>query len=152
MHPDDPTTTHAAAPQSRIETASESEAEAICAGLRGFNSEIIGAYEFRSLWLAARDADGRVIGGVVGYVGLGWLHLEVLWVEQAARGRGLGAALLLQAERRAREWGARQVHLDTFDWQAEGFYLKHGYREFGRLHDFPPGRQRLFLQKSLSSE
>lgn len=138
-------------PQPRIEPASESEAEAICAGLRRFNSEIIGAHEFQSLWLAARDSDGAMIGGAVGYVGLGWLHLEALWIEPAARGLGLGAALLRQAEQRARDLGAEHAHLDTFDWQAEGFYLKQGYREFGRLHDFPRGRQRLFLQKSLSA-
>ena len=139
-------------PQARIAPPSESEAEAICAGLRRFNSEVIGAHDFKPLWLAAHAADGRLIGGAVGYVGLGWLHLEALWVEQTARGRGLGAALLARIEASAIESGAHAAHLDTFDWQAEGFYLKQGYREFGRLEDFPRGRQRLFLQKRLSPE
>ena len=42
--------------------------------------------------------------------------------------------------------------LDTFDWQVEGFYLRRGYREFGRLDDFPVGHSRVFLRKTPVTE
>ena len=41
--------------------------------------------------------------------------------------------------------------VDTFSFQAPGFYAKLGYREFGRL-DYPPDHQRIFLQKQLVAE
>src|SRR6516165_7091346 len=40
--------------------------------------------------------------------------------------------------------------LDTFSFQARGFYEKLGYEEFGRL-DYPPGHHRHFLRKRLTS-
>jgi hypothetical protein len=49
-------------------------------------------------------------------------------------------------------FGARSVMLDTFDWQVEGFYLRRGYREFGRLDDFPVGHSRVFLRKTPVTE
>jgi hypothetical protein len=51
------------------------------------------------------------------------------------------------------EWlrrrGAKHAHLDTFSFQAPGFYHKHGYRVFGELPDFPPGHRRYYLTKDL---
>ena len=41
-------------------------------------------------------------------------------------------------EEEAKAMGATLVHLDTFDWQAKDFYLKHGYEIFGVLDDCPP--------------
>jgi hypothetical protein len=53
------------------------------------------------------------------------------------------------AEAEARQRGAQHAYLDTFSFQAPGFYKKHGYQVFGELQDFPPGHQRYFLTKQL---
>lgn len=66
-----------------------------------------------------------------------WLRVEVLWVDEAARGRGIGSRLLAEAERLAREMGARNAALETFEWQAPRFYQKHGYEEVARLRATP---------------
>jgi hypothetical protein len=39
--------------------------------------------------------------------------------------------------------------VDTFGFQAPEFYRKLGYREFGRLDDFPAGHSRSWLTKAL---
>jgi ribosomal protein S18 acetylase RimI-like enzyme len=59
---------------------------------------------------------------------------------------------MAMAEDLARERGCVGVWLDTFDFQAPEFYRKHGYEQFGRLDDYPPGHQRLFFQKRLQGE
>jgi ribosomal protein S18 acetylase RimI-like enzyme len=41
------------------------------------------------------------------------------------------------------------IWLETFSFQAPGFYRKLGYSEFGRLADYPPGHTRFYYQKSL---
>jgi hypothetical protein len=43
----------------------------------------------------------------------------------------------------------KNVFLDTFSFQAPGFYQKLGYRVFGELVDFPPGHTRQYLTKRL---
>jgi hypothetical protein len=50
-------------------------------------------------------------------------------------------------EGEARERGLRGAYLDTFSFQAPKFYAKLGYREFGRISDFPLGFDRIWLMK-----
>lgn len=134
-----------------IVAATEDEAEQVCAQLRAFNRARRPDLAFEPLWLCARDGpEGPLIGGLVGEVYLGWLELQVLWVAEDRRGRGLGAALLRAGELRARELGAREAYLDTFGWQAEAFYARQGYAPFGRLEDFPLGSARVFMRKTLA--
>lgn len=136
-----------------IGPASAAEAEAICGRLRDFNARALGrSIDFTPLWLAAHDEHGGLLGGLVGELYLGWLAIEVLWVADTARGQSIGRALLRQAELIARSQGAGAAFLDSFEWQAQGFYEKQGYREFGRLQDFPPGLRRLFMSKRLDGD
>ena len=72
-----------------------------------------------------------------------------LWVSDGLRGRGVGRELMDRAEVRARERGCHSAWLDTFSFQARGFYEKVGYEEFGRL-DYPPDHHRHFMQKRLT--
>ena len=133
-----------------ITSATEAEAEAVCAHLRAFNHKSIGAISFTPVWLAVHDASGELVGGLVGEVYMGWLSIDVLWVAESERGRGIGDALLSRAESDAMALGATAAYLDTFEWQARGFYENRGYREFGRLDDFPQGHFRLFMKKRLA--
>jgi GNAT superfamily N-acetyltransferase len=64
------------------------------------------------------------------------------------RGRGVGRELMAQAEARAVERGCHAAWLDTFSFQARGFYEKLGYEEFGTL-DYPPIHKRYFMKKLL---
>jgi ribosomal protein S18 acetylase RimI-like enzyme len=50
-------------------------------------------------------------------------------------------------EAEARSLGCRGAYLDTFSFQAPKFYEKLGYREFGRIADFPAGFDRIWLMK-----
>ncbi|HZF82408.1 MAG TPA: GNAT family N-acetyltransferase [Burkholderiaceae bacterium] len=118
--------------------------------LRQFNHGVVGEYpETQPVWLNARDADGALMGGLRGFVFLGWLTVELLFVEEAARGAGLGSRLLAQAEAQARERGATRARLDTFEWQARGFYLRHGYEEFARIDDYVGGHWLASMRKVL---
>jgi hypothetical protein len=50
-----------------------------------------------------------------------------------------------------RSRAARLHHamVDTFDFQAPGFYQKLGYVEWGVLEDFPGGHRRIYFRKDL---
>ncbi len=133
-----------------IQPASAEDTRAVFTGLLAFNQSASGdALDDQPVNRVIHDAAGQVVAGIAADVCGGWLMVHALWVDDTQRGRGLGKALLADAERQARALGAHAVTLDTFSWQAEGFYLKQGYAVFGRLQDFPPGHQRLYLHKRL---
>lgn len=75
--------------------------------------------------------------------------IDIIWVDEQYRGQGLGSILLGDVEREAMEKGCHLVQLDTFDFQAKGFYEKNGYSVFGILEDCPKGHIRYYLKKTL---
>lgn len=139
-----------AARQVRIQSANADDVEAICAQLRAFNRQAVPGMAFVPVHLVAHDDAGNRIGGLVGDIYLGWLSIDVLWVADTHRRAGIGSRLLHDAEALALAQGARGVCLDTFDWQAGDFYLRHGFEVFGQLDDFPTGHARRFLRKPLT--
>ncbi len=59
------------------------------------------------------------------------------------RGNGHGEALVAMAEQAARDYGARGVYLSTMSLQAPDFYPRLGYREWGRMEDYPVAGYRM---------
>jgi GNAT superfamily N-acetyltransferase len=119
-------------------------------GLDAFNQTVPLARDRAKVPLAVflRRA-GRVVGGAYGDAHYGWLYLGYLWVEESLRGTGWGRQLVGRFEGEGAALGARRVWVDTYGFQAPGFYERLGYQEFGRLDDFPPGSARHFLWKPL---
>jgi len=123
--------------------------EQIIAGLVAYNGSKVGDAKYRKLVVMVRDGAGEICGGLIGKISRGWLHVEILWLAESLRGQGLGTAVLATAESEAIRCGCTDCHLDTFTFQARGFYEKLGYAVFGELEEFPPGESRFFLKKRL---
>ena len=117
--------------------------------LSAFNTQQAGEDESKRVCYVVQDADGTFLGGAIGVVYWDWLSLDLMWVREDLRGQGYGSQLLARVEDEAQRLGARHVHLDTFSFQAPGFYEKHGYAVFGQLEDFPKGFKRFYMTKSL---
>lgn len=75
------------------------------------------------------------------------LYIDVLWVKEEYRKEGLGSKILNEIEKVAKDKGCYLIHLDTFDFQAKDFYLKHGYDIFGILDECPQKHKRYFMKK-----
>ncbi len=77
--------------------------------------------------LIARQ-DRAIIGYITVKIDTGVAQIEPLMVNPERKGQGIGTKLLLKAEEKAYALGAHKVWLETGqDWQAKGFYEKHGY-------------------------
>lgn len=117
--------------------------------LADFNSRSVSGIAPERVGLLAK-VDDEIVAGASGLVGWGWAFLEYLWVCESLRFQGLGSQLLRDFEANALNRGCAAIWLDTFSFQAPDFYVKHSYREFARLSDYPPGGSRRFLWKPLA--
>ena len=97
-----------------------------------------------------RSPRGEWMGGLLGTIWGGWLHVKFLWVAKSARGRGHARRLLQAAESYAIERGCHAATLETHSFQARPLYEKLGYVVFGTLEDYPPGHAKFFMRKRLT--
>jgi GNAT superfamily N-acetyltransferase len=96
-----------------------------------------------------RDRKGQILGGAHGWTAFGWLHIDVLWLTEDLRRKGLGRRVLEVTEQEARRRGCKFAELDTFSFQSLGFYLKSGYTVFGELDNIAGEHRWYFLKKEL---
>ena len=131
---------------------SEAETDYIRESLNQFNYAHVGDDGHTPLNLIEYDADGNIIGGLLGGTYWGWMYIDILWVREDHRRQGVGSRLLTEAEKEAMRRGCHHVHVDTMSWQAPMFYQKHGYEVIGVLPDIPLGNQKYLLMKALQAE
>jgi len=132
------------------ESPDEADYKALYDALDAFNDEVSGIPDpARRLALLVRDGNGKPIGGLWAVSYWSWMFVQLLYLAPELRRSGLGSRLLAQAEAVARRDGCIGIWLDTFSFQARPFYERHGFREFGRIQDYPPGAARHFMAKRL---
>lgn len=97
-----------------------------------------------------KGVNGEVFAGIISLLYC-WkcLHVDILWVKEEYRKEGYGSILLNEVEKIAKEKGCNLIDLDTFDFQAKDFYLKHGYEVFGVLDDCPMEHKRYYMKKNI---
>src|SRR5215831_12722261 len=132
-----------------VEGDHESVHKAVLDSLIAFNDAKAGESGYRPMAFAIQDERGQMIGGLSGATAYGWLFVELLFVPESLRRRGLGTDLIRRAEAEALARGCHSVWLDTFEFQARGFYERLGYTCFGELKAYPAG-SRFFMSKRLT--
>ena len=133
----------------RIDTdVSDADEKSIVRGLLSYNEKWIGPSNEQPVRFVARDEHG-VVGGLLGHIRWNWLYVAKLWVDERARGGGIGTKLLTAAEDLARSRGCIGASLDTIEYQARPFYEKLGYELFGTLDGYPPGYRQFYMRKKL---
>ncbi|MDX2136972.1 MAG: GNAT family N-acetyltransferase [Chloroflexota bacterium] len=131
--------------------ATPSDRDTIERGLEAFNTRFIGEDNYKPLYIVMRNKQSEIMGGLLGATYWKWLYVRIMWIDEAARGKGNGKRMMAMAEQEAYARGCCNAHVDTFDFQALGFYNKLGYSVWGRLEDFTPGYTRYFLKKALTN-
>jgi len=132
------------------EEPTDAHRDAVLAPLRAFNIAQAGDPHIRPVVILLTDEQGDHVGGLWGECAYDWLFVELLAIPEDQRGGGSGKALMAEAERIARANGCIGLWLDTYEFQARGFYEKLGFEVFGALDDHPIGQKRFFLRKQLN--
>ncbi|TMV84095.1 GNAT family N-acetyltransferase [Thioclava sp. BHET1] len=133
-----------------LEDPGDEERQAILGPLLASNLERGPPLDLRQFTFLIRGDGDRTIGGLWGRTAYDWAVIELLYVPSHMRGTGTGRSLVQHAENLARERLCRGIWLDSFGFQAPGFYQKLGYEIFGELPNNPIGQSRYFLRKFLT--
>lgn len=134
----------------RVEEDAESET---AEWLQKKNQEALNAHQIdgskvEKSFLAV-DRDLNPLGGVYGYISRDWLYVSLLWVDEAARGRGIGNLVMEAIETWASEQGIQNAYVGTAQFQARPFYEKRGYRVINTCVDQPIGYECYTLIKEI---
>lgn len=89
----------------------------------------------------------RLIGGAIGFIRYEWYFLEELWIKEEYRQKGIGTKIINEIEKIARENNALGIRVETWSFQARGFYEKMGFVVYAEFEDCPPGTIDYFLRK-----
>ncbi|MCW6088562.1 GNAT family N-acetyltransferase [Clostridium sporogenes] len=135
------------------ESSSEKEADLIVDRIVEYNlSKVPGKQEIPLLSInrVIEDTNGEIIAGILSKMYC-WncIYIDALWVKEEYRKDKLGTKLLKEIEKIAKEKDCHLIHLDTFDFQAKDFYIRHGYEIFGVLDQCPENHKRYFMKKNI---
>ena len=117
--------------------------------LDNYNIAVTGHSAYYPVAYFLKSDEGEVLGGLLGMIWGGWLHIKYVWVAEQVRGRGHARRLVATAEAYAKKRGAVGAFLETFSFQARPLYEKLGYSVFGQINDCPPGHTFFSLSKRL---
>ena len=135
--------------QLRLENTESRKAQEIGGLIRSYNRSKREVAESEPLNLYVEDEHGEIMAGLVAETFGNWLEIEYLFVKEDLRGQGIGSQLLQQAESEAKKRSCRFAFVNTYQFQAPGFYQKQGYKKVFALKDYPYTGQRHYYQKDL---
>ena len=80
-----------------------------------------------------------------------WLYIKYLVVDTQSQSRGVGKALMADAEQRARAANMIGACTDTFNYQAPRYYIKLGFELMYTISGRTPATDRLYFKKVYTS-
>lgn len=95
-------------------------------------------------------ADKQLVGSIIGKIYLNWMHMDLVWVDEPFRGKGVGRNLVQQAIEDAKRRGLAGIEVWSQSWQAPEFYKHLGFTELAAIPDFMPGQKRHILRYCFS--
>ncbi len=117
-----------------------------CSWFKDNISEDINISSVKNNNFLAFDND-KLIGGAIGFVEFNWYFLDLLYIDEEYRNRNIGTNLIKEIEKFALKEHLTGVRMETWNFQAKGFYEKNGYSVFGEIKDCPPGTIDYHLKK-----
>jgi GNAT superfamily N-acetyltransferase len=129
-------------------TPSEADNAVVREGIIASNENVIGERD-KAFSIFLKNDSGQVFGGIQAFRDTESVYIDVLWIKESLQKQGYGTQLLDAVEREAIKNGCRFSLVDTWDFQAEEFYLKKGYERIGEIKNYWHGHSKIFLRKKL---
>jgi ribosomal protein S18 acetylase RimI-like enzyme len=116
------------------------------------NRRSTGRDDGKALGFVAVSEQGVQMGAIAGDSWASVAEIKQLWVDGDHRGHGVGRRLLDAAIGEAVIRDCHSVWTLSYDFQAPGFYEKHGFERVAELRDWPPGHTHIVLRRSLKAD
>lgn len=129
-------------------TPSHADNAVVEEGIIAFNESILGERD-KIFSIFLKNDFGKIFGGIQAFLGTESVYIDVLWVKENLQKQGYGKKLLDAVEQEAIKNGCVFSLVDTWDFQAEAFYMKNGYERIGELKNYWLGHSKIFLRKNL---
>ena len=126
----------------------QAENSVISEGVFAAHADLIGEKD-KSFSVFLKNDAGQVFGGVQASFDTESVYIDLLWVDETLRNKGYGKQLLNAVEKEAVKNGCQSLTVDTWDFQAEEFYLKNGYQRIGEVKNYWKGHSKIFLRKTI---
>ena len=127
----------------------EQDIQEIYEMLKTFNLSNREKSENVPLGVFMEDENKKKLAGITGETFGNWFCIHYFFVDEQLRGQGIGKKMLESAESEAKRRGCKYSFVDTFSFQAPGFYEKQGYKEVFTLKDYPYTGKRHYYTKEL---
>lgn len=113
------------------ETWSKANSAVIVKNFNVCKKQQAGAQSKRPYTLFIASQTGDIVGGCLGHIitcnGEKYLYVNRLWVNEQHRKHKLGTKIMRELEQYATRNNCQLIQLETYEWQARGFYEKLGY-------------------------
>jgi len=119
-------------------------------GIGQSNDAAAPLHEVKPLSCFAIAKSGTVIGGALGRRWGTCCELQQLWVEPGHRRQGIAKRLVAAFEAQANSHGCGRFYLETFSFQAPGFYRSLGYTVAHENKFFPLGIIKYLMVKQIA--
>lgn len=116
-------------------------------GIVNFNSQFINE-KATNFSVFAKDG-AKIIGGALIWEHSDALYVDVLWCDENYRQKGVGTEIILMIEEVAINKGLPKIFVDTYAFQAQEFYQKHGFYSIGVIPEYLLGHDRIFMRKDI---
>jgi ribosomal protein S18 acetylase RimI-like enzyme len=129
----------------------EANVEFIRDALVAHTQKVLGHTDFleKQFSVLLKDENHNIRGGIIARFDTESAYIDSLWVDDSLRNQGYGAKLLKASENEACKLGCHYSTVDTYSFQAEGFYLKNGYERLGEIKNYYLHHSKIFLRKEL---
>lgn len=117
-------------------------------GIVDFNAQII---KEKSSHFSVFAKDGtQIIGGALIWEHSDALYIDVLWCNEQYRKQGIGTTIITMIDDAAKNKGLPKIFVDTYEFQAQDFYKKHGFYCIGTIPKYLKDYDRIFMRKDVS--
>jgi ribosomal protein S18 acetylase RimI-like enzyme len=117
-------------------------------GIVDFNAQII-KEKSSHFSVFAKDGD-QIIGGALIWEHSDALYIDVLWCNEQYRKQGIGTKIITMIDDLAKNKRLPKIFVDTYEFQAQAFYEKHGFYCIGTIPKYLKDYDRIFMRKDVS--
>ncbi len=129
-------------------TPDASDDKVIRNGIVDFNAQII---KEKSSHFSIFAKDGaQIIGGALIWEHSDALYIDVLWCNAQYRKQGIGTKIITMIDDVAKNKRLPKIFVDTYEFQAQTFYEKHGFYCIGTIPKYLKDYDRIFMRKDVS--